>query len=92
MLSECEKCGRPIAARAYGGGVGPDPGTTCARKGSSNCVTATLAFQRGMREGVEIAKERACPTRDASGLVDETGRIDWSSVDAELARRCGDAE
>jgi hypothetical protein len=55
-----------------------------------SCRIAAEAYERGLRAGVDLARERAkADSWDARYLVWERIPIDWSDVDAELARRLG---
>jgi hypothetical protein len=91
MAERCEKCGRPYLPRAngYGGGVGPSHVTTCRAKGSTNCDVASAAYQRGLRAGVELAKEHAYAETKSSGYEISGASIEWFDVDAALAEKLG---
>lgn len=97
MTDRCEKCGRPFAP------VDGIPGMSqCFGTGHWQCAFAADAYRRGLREGVEMAKDRVgkepCERHRAPppfGTIEwDRGacfaceeRLDWTDVDAELERR-----
>lgn len=52
------------------------------------CDVRADAYRRGLREGVAIAKRNERLVSSSDNHWD----VDWSAVDVEIARRCGDGE
>lgn len=80
MSKTCKRCGRPLAK--LGGLAFAE---LCALTDSFGCDIARQAYERGLRAGVKLAREW-CAMRY---LADDDYELDWSDVDAELARRVG---
>lgn len=78
MTDTCEKCGRPKTFSP----INMDR-KRCTEPTDWLCDDLHAARLRGLREGVELAKDCAVPE---VRRIDEA-IIDWSDVDAELARR-----
>lgn len=76
MTDHCEKCGRFVVATHY-----PDVDDCSQDFGGSTdpvCHLIHDAYRRGLREGVELAKDL---------LWDDPPDCYWRDVDAELERR-----
>jgi hypothetical protein len=58
-----------------------------------DCKAATAAYQRGLRAGVELAKEHAYAVVDGQGDDDNYNgaSVEWTDVDAALAEKLGGA-
>jgi hypothetical protein len=86
-MSECPKCKRPVVTYAQFCESGATAWQCCGED-DLTCPVIVDAFNRGMREGMTIAKERAkADSWDSRYLVWERIPIDWSGADAELERR-----
>jgi hypothetical protein len=62
----------------------------CARteyRGDRSCDVLTAAYCRGLRAGVELAKDKAFIWERIA-----LSEIDWTDVDAALAEKLGGAE
>jgi hypothetical protein len=84
-MTECLRCGRPLGKEDT---YSSDPNIAfaqCFGEGDIWCI----AFVRGLREGVTLAKEEAhADIEYRNPYSDEPSPcIDWSYLDAELARR-----
>lgn len=83
-MTTCEKCGRP----KYNGDL--DFINNCPRSthtnvvGTANCDIASASYKRGLRAGVELAKNEASAYAGLRGSW-----IDWSDVEAALEKEMG---
>jgi hypothetical protein len=82
-MGECERCGRPTNKR--------EPHeiavANCPNPGGRRCRAAATAYQRGLRAGVELAKEHASLECQRDEQI--AGWIEWALVDAALAEKLG---
>lgn len=85
MTDVCPKCGRPKWAPEPNG-WNPSQEDACVREDTRLCRVAAEAYQRGLRDGVEMAKRHV----SASATPQQGGyfvRVHWSGVEDELTRR-----
>lgn len=81
----CPRCRRRISRSGTACVV-----DVCAFTGSFGCEITAEAYRRGLRDGVELAREHAIPDTNYIGSGDYVGVTDWTLVDAELERRLSD--
>jgi hypothetical protein len=79
---KCERCGRPFGMESL---------ERCYDPGSNVCNAVAAAYQRGLRAGVELAKEHYTYDRAPSYSYSEYQTVNWDDVDAALAEKLGGA-
>lgn len=82
-MSTCPKCGRPIGDVH---GLWADQCQSSSMGSRGVCAQMAAAYRRGMRDCLAIAKGNAYAEVDARD-GEPRSVIDWSDVDAELAKK-----
>lgn len=81
-MTTCPKCGRPIGETH---GLWADQCQPSSMGSRGVCAYMARAYQRGLREGIALAKEHATIDWPDNGA---DHHIDWTAVDAALEAKC----
>ena len=84
-MGDCKMCHRPLERKRGAGAANVEcEPQFCCDPGSLACEAAAVAYRRGLRGGLTIARALAKPTLDYDSTSSARIRIDWSEAEKTI--------